>query len=369
MNEMQIRERLHDVAANAPAPATVPSTLLRRARARVALTMAASAAIVVALIAGSAIGLRELALLEPRPATEGPTRIFDEVQGWIAFRRGSDIVAVDPANPERMVTIAPAEGADPIAWSADGRRLLLHRRMGPGPLGDLFILEADGSLNRLTSTGRVQSGSFSPDGSTVVHDSVGGPWGLYEVDVATGTSQLLFDDARGDAMYPAWSPDGSRIAFLLYDEGTGSYTLWIQGPDGSRRRISGVPGARAASGLVWSPDGARLALSAISFGEQEFPTAQVSPGIYVLDRDGSGLRRVSSPVNSPFIDLWPAWSPEGSHIAFVRSYESYRPANGDELLLLPADGGDVRRIEGLTVIDVGRGIRLTGMAWNHGAFE
>lgn len=358
MNEMQIRERLHDVAADAPAPATVPPTLLRRARARVALTLAASAATVVALIVGSAVGLRELAGPGPRPATEGPTRIFDEVRGWIAFRRGSDIVAVDPANPQRMVTIAPAEGADPIAWSPDGRHLLLHLRTGPGPLGDLFVLEADGTRNRLTNTGQVLSGSFSPDGTRVVHDALGGPnfGGLYEVDVATGASQLLFDDARGDAMYPAWSPDGARIAFLLYDEGTASYTLWIQGPEGRRHRISGVPGADAASGLVWSPDGARLALSATF-------------GIYVLDRDGSGLRRVSSPSNSQFVDLWPAWSPEGSHIAFVRSGESYSPANGDELLLVPAEGGDVRRIAGLTTMDVGRGIRLSGNAWNQGTFE
>ena len=56
---------------------------------------------------------------------------------------------------------------------------------------------------------------------------------------------------------------------------------------------------------AWSPDGTRLAFTSNRDGNAE---------IYVINRDGSGLRRLT---NHPEIDVTPTWSPTGNQIAFT----------------------------------------------------
>jgi TolB protein len=56
---------------------------------------------------------------------------------------------------------------------------------------------------------------------------------------------------------------------------------------------------------AWSPDGSKLAFSSTRDG---------NPEIYIVNRDGSGLRRLT---NNPSIDITPTWSPSGTQIAFT----------------------------------------------------
>ena len=55
--------------------------------------------------------------------------VFARAGGWIAFRNGSKIVAVDPANPKDTLVLGPSLDDDPIAWSSDGTKLLLRSRL------------------------------------------------------------------------------------------------------------------------------------------------------------------------------------------------------------------------------------------------
>ena len=76
---------------------------------------------------------------------------------------------------------------------------------------------------------------------------------------------------------------------------------------------TGTPAQKPARGTpevqnylpAWSADGSRIAFTSSRDGNQE---------IYYMNRDGSGLRRVT---NSPTIDVTPTWSPTGQQIAFV----------------------------------------------------
>lgn len=106
-------------------------------------------------------------------------------------------------------------------------------------------------------------------------------------------------------MYRAtWSPDCSRVLFLrLYNE------LWIADRDGSNARRLLPSGTRAFS-PAWSPDGSRIA-----FAQADFSDGVAAKHIHLVDADGSGRRQLTSgDVN----DESPSWSPDGTHLVFQR---------------------------------------------------
>ena len=113
----------------------------------------------------------------------------------------------------------------------------------------------------------------------------------------------------------AWSPDGRKFAFL----GSGGcgdfcFSLYVVRTDGSGLRdvTSELdrrgPGRGPASDPAWSPDGRKLAFVRLS--------ADLGEPIYVVNADGSGLRRLT---RGPALDADPAWSPDGRKLAFVRA--------------------------------------------------
>lgn len=114
---------------------------------------------------------------------------------------------------------------------------------------------------------------------------------LYAVDPASGVEADL-----GPGTEPAWSPDGSQIAFR-------SGGLSVMNADGSGRRV--LYESADARRAVWSPDGARLA----------FLSGQPA-ALLVVDVAGGGARSVAAPVVG---DSPPAWSPDGTKLAYTES--------------------------------------------------
>ncbi len=131
----------------------------------------------------------------------------------------------------------------------------------------------------------------------------------------TGGVRLLNDSAVDTA--PAWSPDGRQIAFfrsVLSD--TTQSGVFVMNADGSGlRRVAPAPNV---SGVSWSPDGTRIA-----FGKH--------PDIYVARTDGTGLTRLTNyqdPASGNGTS--PAWSPDGRKIAYYSTKDGYgcRVADG-----------------------------------------
>ncbi|MFZ2490574.1 MAG: hypothetical protein WA208_03730, partial [Thermoanaerobaculia bacterium] len=125
---------------------------------------------------------------------------------------------------------------------------------------------------------------------------------------------------------PAWSPDGSSIAF------TGSYLetgdeIAVMSPEGTNvRQLTSADGQDR--GATWSPDGRRIAFwSERDGGERE---------IYVVDLEGSPPKRLTMDT---FTDMWPSWSPAGNEIV----YETYRE-DGAALFAVSPFGGTPRRV-------------------------
>lgn len=124
----------------------------------------------------------------------------------------------------------------------------------------------------------------------------------------------------------AWSPDGEWIAYSEYAGGeyaTEKWSIHIARRNGSESRLL-TPNA---TWVTWSPDGRQLAFQSERDGD---------PEIYVADRDGSNVIRIT---DNPASDSAPAWSPDGARIAF----SSDRGGNTD-IYVMSAGGADVRRL-------------------------
>ena len=93
---------------------------------------------------------------------------------------------------------------------------------------------------------------------------------------------------------PAFSPDGSKIAFIENYEDGGNL-LYLMNSDGSGRQF--VHGS-GLGGVSWSPDGSKLAFTTFDVGGQ---------GIFTINPDGTGLTRLTTSDS----DQNPAWSPNG----------------------------------------------------------
>ena len=121
-------------------------------------------------------------------------------------------------------------------------------------------------------------------------------------------------------MSPSWSPDGSRLAYVSFEERRSR--IWMQEvATGARRELTGFPGINGAP--AFSPDGRRLALALSHEGSLD---------VYVMDDLESGeLRRLTS---SPGIDTEPAWSPDGRTLVFTSNRSGGRP----QLFRIPASG-------------------------------
>ena len=150
---------------------------------------------------------------------------------------------------------------------------------------------------------------------------------LYEIPT------LLAERAPGPPEDVHWltsSPDGTRVAFRTLSDG--GYQVATMRIDGSDMRILTSGGYRnfdryyRTGQISWSRDGSQIA-----FSEHD--------DIYVMDADGSNVRRVTT---APGGDYGPAWSPDGSTIVYWRG--SPEEEGGGTLFTIPAEGGQPRSL-------------------------
>jgi hypothetical protein len=228
--------------------------------------------------------------------------------GTVPLVQGGSAEAVTSASPDGSKIVYPCArlcvinrdgtgltqltvGSRPSApaWSPAGNKIAFTDVGGLDK--DIFVMNADG-------TGRVNvtfaytaddtHPTWSPDGTKIAFAGDGGVF-VMNAD-GTGVTRLTTDD---NDETPSWSPAGGTIAFVR--SGTGTTTIWLMNEDGSGQAPL-VPGRAPA----WSPDGTKLA----------FSETVRDPGLERLrtvNADGTGAATVVwYPQSDP---LWPTWLP------------------------------------------------------------
>jgi len=248
----------------------------------------------------------------------GGGRIFYSSNGvWVMDADGSDRkqLAVgskpDPSFDGRRVAFVRVNDECSVRSSSPNVECL-----------EIWVMDDDGSDQRMV--GRGDWPAWSPDGRRIAfmrwgsdpgpEDVYNGPTGDVYVMNADGSRVRLLAATHPDRSRPRWSPDGRWIAFASPSDGgpgcTGIYITEVDGP--KQEGLDHGAGCRSG-GPSWSPDGKQIAFFS-SRGSNSFDM-----GIYVVNRDGSSLRRLTPTWDGdrPRSMLWPSWSPDGSRIAYT----------------------------------------------------
>jgi TolB protein len=142
--------------------------------------------------------------------------------------------------------------------------------------------------------------AWSPDGTMIAFERENGDQQLWVID-SRGSGLRRLTAGRSDGS-PTWSPDGSRLLFTRGTVGREDfYTVASDGTDVRRLAL----GHRDDGSPAWSPDRASIAFVATD------PAGNL--GIYVMSTDGSGRTRIAGHIQA----AWPKWSPDGTQLAFV----------------------------------------------------
>lgn len=196
-----------------------------------------------------------------------------------------------------------------VTFSPDGSKLLFQARIEDNTEICSINLDGFGFANISRNPSRDMTPAFSPDGTRIAfaasRASGTGTFEIYVMDADGSNPTLIFGD-RAISSGPAWAPDGKTIVFSNDREGgrIGNFELFSVSLDGGpEKRLTVRP--RYDVDPAFSPDGKRIAFVSNSDGNAE---------IYLMNADGSGLLRLT---RDPGSDLYPHWSPDGKKLIFT----------------------------------------------------
>jgi TolB protein len=231
-----------------------------------------------------------------------------------------------------------------------------------GRAAQLSLLSGLALVALLTLAAPAQAAFPGANGKIAFTSVRDGNYEIYKMNPdGTAQTRLTTNAATYDTT-PSWSPDGTKIAFSSYPV-SGGNDVYTMNPDGTGvTRLTTAGGG----GPAWSPDGSKIAFGS---GRSVDPTsgAPISE-IYTMNADGTGQTRLTffsgTCYDDPFYGPtcpgkgWPAWSPDGTKIAFQQGYTDCN-SEGDcyqrsDIFVMNSDGSGITNLTNYESFDNSR---------------
>lgn len=272
--------------------------------------------------------------------------------GKIAFARSDQStrgISVINANGTGELNITNNSTSDELpAWSPDGSKLAFTRGDGGDHNSDIFVMNGDG-----TGTTRITNGplenvipGWSPDATQLTFTSgdcsgAGLAPDVYVMDATGANRRRLTNNLVVDG-FSDWSPGGSTIAFVRGSSGNCDTAeeqadIFAMNPDGSNQRVL-ANNSDGESRPAYSPDGSKIAYFRGS------ASSNLSTALFVMNADGTAQTKIS-----PNLDIGdngkPTWSPDGTKIAFAASlFGQFNQSGPSQIFVINADGTGLAQI-------------------------
>jgi Tol biopolymer transport system component len=248
----------------------------------------------------------------------------------VAFLRqdattGAQDILVMTAQREIYPVFTQGNAVNDFTWSPDGR-VLAYSELNEVGTRDIFTWSLIGSAPRALT--RTTDNDFfpawSPDGTQIAFTTDRDGNSEIYLMRADGSNQERLTDYADDDLFPQWSPDGKTILYQYLTDETWDLAL-INLKD---REITALTDHPAVDTLAaWSPDGESIAFTSNRDGQAE---------VYLLRADGT---RQTNLTAHPADDHFGGWSADGKYITFISS----RDGNW-EIYRMLADGSEQTRL-------------------------
>jgi Tol biopolymer transport system component len=238
------------------------------------------------------------------------------------------LVSVNGGEPKRLTF--DGAGVSNLAWTPNGREIVFASRHGGK--SRLFRVPVEGGgAEWLAATGsEAHYPAFSRDGSRLAWRQNTSDEDIFRLALKSGSenvpplTSLIISTAL--EISPRYSPDGRRIAFV--SNRSGSDEIWVCDSDGENPiRLTSFHGPLAGS-PSWSPDGKRIVFDCRPEGNAD---------IYVVSAEGGQPRRLTT---DPAEDIVPSWSRDGRWIYFTSNRNADGGSGRLQIWKMPADGGE-----------------------------
>jgi Tol biopolymer transport system component len=259
-----------------------------------------------------------------RPSTETSEHCFGNpcADIWVMDADGTN---------QTNLTNTPDTTEGQPAWSSDGTRIAFTSDQDEvGGFTDIWVMDADGT-NQTNLTPTEEPDNFheyqptwAPSGAQLAFvreipgEIISEQPDIFVMDANGQTPATNLTNTDASEIDPAWSPDGTKIAFAgVRNQG---FEIVTMDPDGQNETIltgDGFEGDDRAPD--WSPDSTKVV-----FMKQSQVGGCCEPWeIWAVNRDGSGDTNLS---NHPSDDMGPSWSPDGSEITFTSNRDATEEA-------------------------------------------